>query len=566
MRSEVAPGRLRILALPATWHLLSLVAGAAFLIFLNRDQWFFQDEWGFLAHRSVSLGPGGLFEPHNEHWSTTPILTYRLLVNTVGLTSYVPYVAVVILLHLAVVHLVWRIALRAEVQPWIATAFCAAFIPFGPGADNLLWGFQVGFVGSVAVGLAALMLEDDVRTSPRLLATRWGTSVWALTFSGISVPVVAGASVAAWLRRGWKGFLVAASVPAGVYLIWLLSVGRSGLGAVPVSSETLGSTPGFLLAGLDAALSLGTPTLLTGLVPITLSVAAVLFRMRRGLKIPHAAIAAAIGELLLLAVFAIGRSGLGPEGGSATRYVYMAGALLLPIMLVGLSDMARGRRIALILVMALALPWGVNNARLLIETSEQEADRERIIRAQYVAAARFDPDEVLRPWPEPNSSPTLSLEDVRMLLPENVADLAISREALLRATLALQVSVTLEPHFAGTEVPVSSLDSSDAELHPTSPGCVTAVPTGLSPHVLVPVAAPSSYGILPASSQDLWFRLSGKGIAPDYATMFRPRPGVLSFLNVGIDAARSGADTLIVALTAPLRICEVGAEGADSRG
>ena len=49
---------------------------------------------------------------------------------------------------------------RAGVGPWIATAAASVFVLFGPGAEDIIWAFQMGFTGSVAFGLAALILVD----------------------------------------------------------------------------------------------------------------------------------------------------------------------------------------------------------------------------------------------------------------------------------------------------------------------------------------------------------------------------------------------------------------------
>ena len=57
------------------------VEAVAFLVIvrLARVQWFFLDEWDFLAQRKAG-DLGDLFRPHNgQHWATLPILAYRLL-------------------------------------------------------------------------------------------------------------------------------------------------------------------------------------------------------------------------------------------------------------------------------------------------------------------------------------------------------------------------------------------------------------------------------------------------------------------------------------------------------
>ncbi len=61
---------------------------------LGAGMTFFSDEWAFIAARSLA-NPIDWLRPHNEHWSTLPIILYRLLVETVGIGSYLPYLAVV---------------------------------------------------------------------------------------------------------------------------------------------------------------------------------------------------------------------------------------------------------------------------------------------------------------------------------------------------------------------------------------------------------------------------------------------------------------------------------------
>src|SRR5215211_433357 len=64
-----------------------LVVAFVLLLAIGRYRWFTHDEWDYLAGRD-----GGDIEnlliPHNEHWSTLPILTFRILFRFVGLQSY----------------------------------------------------------------------------------------------------------------------------------------------------------------------------------------------------------------------------------------------------------------------------------------------------------------------------------------------------------------------------------------------------------------------------------------------------------------------------------------------
>jgi hypothetical protein len=562
--APASPSRRRRFRLPfgtaLIWHIVSLAVGGFFLMYVSRSQWFFGDEWDFLADRSATIGDHGLFVPHNEHWSTTPILIYGALFRAFGLTSYAPYMAVLVVAHLAVVHLMWRVMCRGGVVPRVATVVCAAFIPFGPGADNLLWAFQIGFVGSVALGLAAIIVADHPRPFGGRDLAFWGTSVAGLTFSGITIPLVGAASVLAWLRRGFKSFLVAVSVPAAVYLLWLLTFGRRGLGEIePVTADSLGLIPEFIWRGARAILALGTATPLTGLFLLALTAVALVLRRSRGAELPHAALAAAIGQALLLVMVAVGRTPFGLETAEATRYVYIGGALLLPLMTVGLSDLLGRRFVGVILIALLAAPWATYNARVLIHRAELQADRERLIREQMVAAGTlFDGSAILRSRVDPVYSRDLHLPELERLLPTFPDGATSSPEGVVRAALALQVSMARSAEF-GVSPPLPDVRAFDASFVPLSTGCVRATPAGASSRLLIPVGPPWSLELTGASAMEPELLLSAGGIRPDYRIRPELDAGVPRYLNVVVDADLVGESTLIVRFDGGITVCPVDA-------
>ena len=540
---------------PLLWHLVTLAAGALFLMYVNRGQWFFGDEWEFLTDRTVTIGHDGLFEPHNEHWSTIPILLYGLAFRLAGISSYAPYVILVVAAHLVVVHLAWRVMLRSAVAPWIATAFCAALIPFGPGADNLLWAFQIGFVGSVAFGLAAVLWMDRDTLTVRGEGTGWGLSILGLACSGISIPLVAGTAAVSWMRRGFGAFVRTTAVPAAVFLVWFVSVGRSGLGEEGPTRDSLRVFHEFAGRGLEAVLALGTPTILAGAIPLGLSVAALVLRRRRGIPLPHAALGAALGWLLLLVMLAVLRAPLGIEAAAATRYVHIGAALLLPLLAVGPSDLFGRRAVGVALVALLAVPWGVHNAILLAREATLQADRERLIREQLVAAGTlFDGETLLDLRPDLVYTPDLGLTELKVLLPGFSEGVIPSREAVLSAALSMQVSATGTPEFVPS-APLPQLAAEGAQLDAAPLGCFRALPVSPEARLLVPLGSSVSFGV--ASPAHTWLDLAivAGGIRPDYGWSVEIAPGRTVYLNVGIDERLAGAGDLLVEFAAPLRIC-----------
>ncbi len=77
------------------------------LLWNFHGRWFIADEWDFLASRTAGSADS-LFRPYHEHWSTLPILYYRLLWNLVGIRSYLPYLISILTLHIAIGSLLPR--------------------------------------------------------------------------------------------------------------------------------------------------------------------------------------------------------------------------------------------------------------------------------------------------------------------------------------------------------------------------------------------------------------------------------------------------------------------------
>src|ERR1700736_3673022 len=118
-------------------HLATLVIAFGILFALNVHAWFIGDEWDMIVRVTQPLTVHALFVPHNEHWSTVPILIYRVLVDLFGLRTYVPYLFVLFAAHLCLAHLLWRLMRQVGASDACATALAAIFAVLGAGAQNL---------------------------------------------------------------------------------------------------------------------------------------------------------------------------------------------------------------------------------------------------------------------------------------------------------------------------------------------------------------------------------------------------------------------------------------------
>jgi len=242
---EARVRRARIIVISAT------VAGCAAILLMSRGFNFYFDEWDFiLAAPDWTLL--SYLQPHNEHPSLIPKLVYGILLNTAGLRTYVPYMVVLMLLHGANVVLVFELVRRRSGE--VAGMGAAALLLFlGAGWENLLWAFQITFVGSVACGLGALLALELPRTRATLSIAVALTAA-SLMFSGIGIAlaVAVGVHLAASPERRREVLWL---VPlAAAVLIWYLVLGRSGTPSnPPPTASNILLTPGYAVWGIGAA-------------------------------------------------------------------------------------------------------------------------------------------------------------------------------------------------------------------------------------------------------------------------------------------------------------------------
>ncbi len=324
--------------------LVELAVGL-FLAVRTRHEWFFVDEWDFLARRVGRDAPVGLLVPHNEHPSMLPILVWRAVFDVFGVRHYAPYMAVVIACHLAVVATVWLVAWRSGAGPGACLVAAAVLATAGVGWEDMIWAFQIGMVGSLLASWAGALLTDHPPGTPaagrrRLVAT-WVVLTAGLACSAVSVPLLVLPLLVAGARRGIRAALVVVAVPAVLFCSWYAVWGRDGVSAsrgfVPLAM------PGYVVHGLSTALDGLTGIVGTAAVVLVL----VVLGLRSGVlgaRRTRTATAGLVGVLALYLFIAIGRASLGDAQAQASRYAYPSAALVLPAAAVGLQRLVGAAR------------------------------------------------------------------------------------------------------------------------------------------------------------------------------------------------------------------------------
>ena len=340
------------------WPPVALAAAAlVVLVWLGRGMTFYHDEWAMILKRDLSLD--GILAPHNEHLSATLVVLYRVLLGTVGMGSYWPYLGVTFALHLVVAGLVYA-TVRSETadrSPGWALGAMAVMLVLGAGGDDILWAFQSATIGAVAGGIGAILVAPRRPGLAAVLLTI------ALATSGASLAFLAGTGVRLLLER--PRALAWLIVPVGLYLVWYVTYGESGVAAL--RSPSLDGVAPYVAVGLAASAggALGTTMLLVGGLAAIVLVAGLAWTR----PVPTVVLALLAAGVAFYVIAGTVRAELGSEQAAASRYLYIVAPSFLVAGVIVLSRLPRpiGSRIAAV-ALAVAL---VGNVALLVGASDR---------------------------------------------------------------------------------------------------------------------------------------------------------------------------------------------------
>lgn len=394
----------------ALWSFVAFVVVAVPLLLFHYGEfhWFFRDDFEFITERAANGMPPWL-EPHGgAHLSILPRGFFWVQWKLFGLDSYVPYQAVVVALHLTAAVLIRVVMRRSGVGPWIASATAAIFVLFGPGSQNIIWAFQVGFTGSVAYGLCQLLIADHDGPIGRRDALALGFGLLAVTSSGVGITTTAAVGVAVLLRRGWRAAALQ-TVPLGVLVgAWIV-----GFDAGSASKES--ASPGQLLAWLAetyrATFDAFSASPVIAIAVVALAAWGLALRLRTGEPVVEAlrqnalVIGLLAGGLLFVLMTAWGRAGSGQlDLAGSPRYIHIVAVSLLPLVALGIQGLAdRWNRAVPLLALLLVstIPMNVRGFEPEVFGRQYMDERRRILTtAPRVAFASEVPDWV-QPIPDP---------------------------------------------------------------------------------------------------------------------------------------------------------------------
>lgn len=370
---------------PLIVHLAIIAIGLIVLVVLATRQWLFSDDWAFVVERPNTLA--SLLEPHVGHWVVIPYLLFLGIRQIFGLDHYLPFAVPVILAHLGLAHLTWRIMLRVGVLPWIATSLTLLTVFFGVGVENVVWAFQVSFVGPMTAmfGVILLLLSDKLRA--RSVVAIAVLSTIAVASSGTALPLILVAVLVAVTRHGVRTTVIAFAAPVLIYGVWFLAIGRNAPPAGRAVGGQILLVPQYALRMLSDGLGvmfpiplIGVVVFLTALVWWTFGIA---FADRRSRPAFLLFVAAPVFALLT----GYSRIGLGQEFATGSRYLYFVIFAMLPFLALGLSRLVVRFRLPLVPALALLVIVGLSNAGSLVVQLHQRELAANDTRSRLSAAA-----------------------------------------------------------------------------------------------------------------------------------------------------------------------------------
>ena len=316
-----------------------IIAGAALavcvlLLWVTRNFTFYYDEWSFIL-TAPDWNAATYFEPHNEHPSMLLRVAYAVLLNTAGLRSYVPYMAVLYSAHFACVVLLFELVRRRS-GDGIALVAAAMLLVLGTGWEDLYWAWQMAWLGSVALGLAALIAVQ--RPGAARLAVTVILLAAAVSFAGVGIPFIVAVAVYLLLTPARRRDLLSLTPLAAGLLAWYVLFGRFGAHPNPQPDATnILRDPVYVAWGLSQSVG-GVVGILGDLAVPILVVVVVLLAVAWRIRRPDAiTVGVAAGLVAFYAVAGLTRAQLGLQQSGASRYVYPAAAMWLVI----LADAAR---------------------------------------------------------------------------------------------------------------------------------------------------------------------------------------------------------------------------------
>lgn len=315
------------------WHLcvlyLAVAVQGGVAIWLGARGWFSGDLLHYYVERGGAPGGGeSLMEPHAAHWQLTLVLVYLLMFKVIGLTTYVPYLALTVLVHLALVLVMHRLLLTLGTGRLPALLAALVLLTYGAGSEVFLVEAPVALTSSMLLGAVSILVLVRRDHDPR-------STLVAAVLLLVGVTISLGGVVAAvWvgvfaLSKGVWHMLRVVALPAAAFLGWYAVWGR-GSARILLSREEVLQIPESAATLLVAPFDNVTGGWGGGAVLVVAVVVTIALRSQARPHLAQAAIAGIAGAIFHAVVSAVAQLPYGIDQVTTSRYRYVVLLLLLP--------------------------------------------------------------------------------------------------------------------------------------------------------------------------------------------------------------------------------------------
>jgi hypothetical protein len=492
---------------PARALLAASLAAAAFLLIAHfgKGQNFFLNEWELVLQRR-GWDAETLLAPLNEHLFLVPITVFKVLLELVGLGPHWVFQVPVVAAHLATALLLFLLA-RVRVGEWLALGAAVIVLFLGSAWDDLLMPIQVSFVGSMAAGLAMLLVFDRPASRSRDIACAFLLTA-SLACSGIGLSFAAVAFVEVVGRPGWRRLWIV-GLPMLLWLLWFAVYGTTELEAGGNARANLPFLPSFVADEVAAALgAVAGLSLEWGRVLALPALALVVRALLSGSAMSVRLLSLLAGVLSFWTLTGLARAHLNDPG--ATRYLYVSGVFAILIAAELARDRAPASRLGSALLVAAVLFCVLGNLNHLRGGRDTFRDWSEETSARLAALELAGPASVGPDFrPAPSLAPRLYAADYFNAV-RAFGSAAAPRDALVAAserarrgaddTLTRALALRPREAIGDDGSPRVSVDAVRGGRLVTRPPCAVVLPR--APLASIEVTAPPAGVIVRADGDE----------------------------------------------------------------
>ncbi len=394
---------------------IALITGG-FLLYLNRNLWFYGDDYSVIFDRYFQVQNGNLIDavlkPHNEHPVVIPSLVYLGIESVFGLKHYWIFVLPVLIMHCVIVGSIGFLLSKILNSVYLVLAGTSAVAFLSAGAENLFWAFQFGFIGAIAFGFLHLTLvynrnsvnwRDYVGSLLAIFAVlNPGTALTSLFLVGSYLI----------LSKRWKATAIALSPAVLVLLTWRMLYGSEENHPKPSLSQLL-DLHRYVWKGLTTT---GDGLLHLNGTAVVILVAIVAFFVMRFKRTPEhlVALACLSSWTFFYLVNGFGRIQYGIDQAGSSRYTYVGVALVVIPFFIVLDSILRSR-VALRFTGLAIIFWSVLIGGMELAQharSREVSDRERYSNMSAAIELSYTHDVKLDAIPSPALDANVSVADL----------------------------------------------------------------------------------------------------------------------------------------------------------